>query len=140
MIFFNEKKIEKESDIFWHRKVTLKVTNWHFSIAWFWKHVDLQKNYEKVLNSTQLGYQLMGSWWKILKWNHLLTTYIYPVFLSMVVSLMEKQDVYLIQHQISMDFSSKIDLLKCSSHQEKLLKFEVEGREFTKKIFTYSWG
>ena len=53
----------------------------------------------------------------------------------MVVSLMEKQDVYLIQHQISMDFGSKIDLLKCSSHQEKLLKFEVEGREFTKSFF-----
>ena len=34
-----------------------------------------------------------------------------------------------------MDFGSKIDLLKCSSHQEKLLKFEVEGREFTKSFF-----
>ena len=50
----------------------------------------------------------------------------------MVVSLMEKQDLYLIQHQISMEFGSKIDLLKCSNDQEKLLKFEVEGREFTK--------
>ena len=28
--YFNEKKIEKDSDDFWHRKLTLKVTFWHF--------------------------------------------------------------------------------------------------------------
>ena len=32
LIFFNEKKIEKDSDNFWHRKLTLKVT--------FWSHFD----------------------------------------------------------------------------------------------------
>ena len=35
------KKIEKDSDNFWHRKLTLKVRNWHFSIAWFRADVDL---------------------------------------------------------------------------------------------------
>ena len=30
LIFFNEKKIEKDSDNFWHRKLTLKVKFWHF--------------------------------------------------------------------------------------------------------------
>ena len=35
-----------------------------------------------------------------------------------------------------MDFGSKIDLLKCSSHQEKLLKFEVEGREFATLLWS----
>ena len=30
LVFFNEKKIEKDSDNFWHRKLTLKVKFWHF--------------------------------------------------------------------------------------------------------------
>ena len=33
MVFFNEKKIEKDSDDFWHRKLTLKVKFWHFLTA-----------------------------------------------------------------------------------------------------------
>ena len=63
LIFFNEKKIEKDSDNFWHRKLTLKVRNCHFSIAWFRAEVDLTKNlfYEKVLFFTQLTSHLMSS-------------------------------------------------------------------------------
>ena len=30
LIFFNEIFFQKDSDNFWHRKVTLKVRNWHF--------------------------------------------------------------------------------------------------------------
>ena len=30
LILVNEKKIEKDSDDFWHRKLTLKVKFWHF--------------------------------------------------------------------------------------------------------------
>ena len=30
LIFFNEKKIEKDSDNFRHRQLTLKVKFWHF--------------------------------------------------------------------------------------------------------------
>ena len=30
LIFFNKSKIEKDSDNFWHRKLTLKVKFWHF--------------------------------------------------------------------------------------------------------------
>ena len=61
LIFFNEKKIEKDSDNFWHRKLTLKVRNWQFSITWFRAGVDLPKNFfhEKVLFFTQLSYHLM---------------------------------------------------------------------------------
>ena len=33
MIFFNEKKIQKDSDDFWHRKLTLKVKFWYFLTA-----------------------------------------------------------------------------------------------------------
>ena len=43
LISFDEKKIEKDSDNFWHTKFTLKVRNWHFSIAWFRAHDDLTK-------------------------------------------------------------------------------------------------
>ena len=43
LIFFNEKKNEKDSDNFWHRKLTLKVRYWLFSIAWFRAGVDLTK-------------------------------------------------------------------------------------------------
>ena len=47
LIFFNEKKVGKD---FGHRKLTLKVRNWHFSIAWFRADVDLTNFfYEKVL-------------------------------------------------------------------------------------------
>ena len=51
LIFFNEKKIEKDSDNFWRRKLTLKVRNHHFLITWFKAEVELTKNlfYEKVL-------------------------------------------------------------------------------------------
>ena len=45
VIFFNEKKIEKEPDNFWHRKLTLKVRNWHLMIAWFRTYVDQPKIY-----------------------------------------------------------------------------------------------
>ena len=38
-----KKKIEKDSDNFWRRKLTLKVRNWHFSVAWFRAEVDLPK-------------------------------------------------------------------------------------------------
>ena len=30
LVFFNEKKIEKDSDDFWHRELTLKIKLWHF--------------------------------------------------------------------------------------------------------------
>ena len=62
-IFFNEKKIEKDSDNFWYRKLTLKVRNCHFLIAWFRAEVDLTKNLfdEKVLLFTQLTSHLMSS-------------------------------------------------------------------------------
>ena len=30
LIFFNEQKLERDSNDFWHRKFTLKVQNWHF--------------------------------------------------------------------------------------------------------------
>ena len=30
LVFFNEKKIKKDSDDFWHRKLTLKVKFGHF--------------------------------------------------------------------------------------------------------------
>ena len=33
MVFFNEKKVEKDSDDFLHRKLTLKVKFWHFLTA-----------------------------------------------------------------------------------------------------------
>ena len=57
------KKNEKDSDNFWHRKLTLKVRNCPFSIAWFRAEVDLTKNlfYEKVLFFTQLTSHLMSS-------------------------------------------------------------------------------
>ena len=32
-VFFNEKKIEQDSDDVWHRKLTLKVKFWHFLTA-----------------------------------------------------------------------------------------------------------
>ena len=66
LIFFNEKKIEKDSDNFWHRKLTLKVRNWLFSIAWFRAGVDLTKYffYEKVLFFTQLSSHLMRKLFK----------------------------------------------------------------------------
>jgi hypothetical protein len=66
MIFFDEKKNWKDSDNFWHRKLTLKVRNRHFSTSWFRTYVDLPKNFldEKVLFITQLCYHLM---WKLLK-------------------------------------------------------------------------
>ena len=55
LIFFNKNKIEKDSDNFWHRKLTLKVRKWLFLIAWFRAGVDLTKYffYEKVLFLTQ---------------------------------------------------------------------------------------
>ena len=34
LVFFNEKKIEKDSDDFWHRKLTLKVKHWHLSFEY----------------------------------------------------------------------------------------------------------
>ena len=45
-----KKKIEKDSDIFWRRKLTLKVRNWQFSITWFRAGIDLPENlfYEKI--------------------------------------------------------------------------------------------
>ena len=41
--YFKKKKIEKDSDNFWHRKLTLKVRNFRFSIAWFRAEVDMKK-------------------------------------------------------------------------------------------------
>ena len=80
LIFFNEKKIEKDADNFWCRKLTLKVRNCHFSIAWFRAEVDLTKNLfdEKVLFFTQLSYHLMCKLLKkscMLSITHLLATY-----------------------------------------------------------------
>ena len=43
MIFFNEKKNWKDLDNFWRRKLTLKVRNWHFSIAEFRSLVSFMK-------------------------------------------------------------------------------------------------
>ena len=33
LVFFYEKKVEKDSDDFWHRKLTLKVKSCHFLTA-----------------------------------------------------------------------------------------------------------
>ena len=71
MIFFNEKKIEKDSDNFWCGKLTLKVRNWQFSITWFRAGVDLPENNEKVLFFTQLSYHLMC---KLLKKSYMLSS------------------------------------------------------------------
>ena len=56
-----KKKIEKDSDNFWHKKLTLKVRNWQFSITWFRAGVHLPEYsfYEKVLFFTQLSYHLV---------------------------------------------------------------------------------
>ena len=70
LIYFNEKKIEKDSDNFWHRKLTLKVRNWHFLIAWFRADVDLTKTFlwkSAIFHSIQLPTIWCGSWWKFLK-------------------------------------------------------------------------
>ena len=85
MIFFNEKKIEKDSDNFWHRKLTLKVRNWQFSITWFRAGVDLPENlfYEKVLFFTQLSYHLTC---KLLKKSYMLSN-IYIMYVFMYYSL-----------------------------------------------------
>ena len=74
LIFFNEKKIENDSNNFWHRKLTLKVRNWQFSITWFRAGVDLPENfsYEKVLFFTQLSYHLMC---KLLKKSYMLSNH-----------------------------------------------------------------
>ena len=37
MIFFNEKKIEKDSDNFWRKKLTLKVRGWSDKKFVLWK-------------------------------------------------------------------------------------------------------
>ena len=67
MILFNEKKIVKYLVNFWHRKLTLKVRNWHFLITWFRADVDLKKVfYEKALFFNQLGYHLMR---KLIKYS-----------------------------------------------------------------------
>ena len=57
LIFFDEKKIEKDSDNLWQRKLTLKVRNWHFSIAWFRADVDLTK--KKLWKSAIFHYHLI---------------------------------------------------------------------------------
>ena len=50
MIFFIEKKNWKDSNNFWHRKLTLKVRNWQFLMAWFRTYVDLPKKCYYHLN------------------------------------------------------------------------------------------
>ena len=72
LIFFNEKKIEKDSDNFWRGKLTLKVRNRQFLIIWFRAVVDLPEffSYERVLFFTQLSYHLM---WKLLKKSYMLS-------------------------------------------------------------------
>ena len=77
MIFFNEKKIEKDSDNFWHRKLTLKVRNCHFWSLDLERRLINQKKmfYEKVIFSTELSYIWCGSCWKILK-CYVLNTYL----------------------------------------------------------------
>ena len=40
--YFLLKKNQKDSDNFWHRKLTLKVRNQHFLIDWFRTYVDLR--------------------------------------------------------------------------------------------------
>ena len=77
LIFFNEKKIEKDSDNFWHRKLTLKVRNRLFSIAWFRAGVDLTKYFfmKKCYFSLNQATISCGSCWKILKW-YLLIIYV----------------------------------------------------------------
>ena len=64
------KKDWENSDNFWHRKLTLKVRNWHLLIAWF--RVDLPKKifYGKVLFFTQLSYHLIC---KLLKKSYMLS-------------------------------------------------------------------
>ena len=65
LIFFNEKKIEKDSVNFWHRKLTLKVRNWHFSITWFRADVDLTKIF--FMKKSYFSLKEATIWWKILK-------------------------------------------------------------------------
>ena len=63
-----KKKIKKDSDNFWHRKLNLKVRNWHFLIAWFRADVDLTKEWQKnCYFSLNWATIWCGSWWKILK-------------------------------------------------------------------------
>ena len=53
LIFFNEFFFQKYSDNFWHRKVTLKVRNWHFLSVVFGVLVGLMAKWfsEEMLNS-----------------------------------------------------------------------------------------
>ena len=73
LIFFNEKK-EK----LWHKKLTLKVRNWRFSITWFRAGVDLPEisYYENVLFFTQLFNHLMC---KLLKKSYMLSITYYSI-------------------------------------------------------------
>ena len=54
LIFFNE-KIDKDSDNVWHRKLSLKVRNWHFLITWFRADVDLTK---KILRKSAIFHSI----------------------------------------------------------------------------------
>ena len=84
MIFFNEKKIEKDSDNFWRRKLTLTVRNWQFLITWFRAGVNLPENlfHEKVLFFTQLSYHLMCM---LLKKSYMLST-VYTTALTLLAA------------------------------------------------------
>ena len=91
-----KKKIEKDSDNFWHRKLTLKVRNWQFSITWFRAGVDLPENlfYEKVLFFTQLSYHLMC---KLLKKSYMLSnTYLSPEKLSKYILHLYSKKCYIL--------------------------------------------
>ena len=43
LTLFNAETIGKDSDNFWHKKLTLKFRNWHFLITWFEVDVYLTK-------------------------------------------------------------------------------------------------
>ena len=60
LIFFNEKKNEKDLDNFWRGKLALKVRNCQFSITWFRADVDLPKIFflwkSAIFHSIQLPF------------------------------------------------------------------------------------
>ena len=84
LIFSNEKKIEKDSDNFWHRKLTLKVRNWHFLIAWFRADVDLTKKFFLWKSAIFHSFDAKVEW-KILKCYLLCKSYSLFIHFSLYI-------------------------------------------------------
>ena len=103
LIFFNEKKIEKDLDNFWRRKLTLKVRNCQFLITWFRACVDLPEkfSYEKVLFFTQLGYHLMC---RLLKKSYMLSNMYLLHAIERQTRFEEKYYLYLLRSTVPWDY------------------------------------